>query len=64
MAKRHTKHRVVDLLIAQCNQQAVHHELNVLAHQVSVHANKLNRKSICKCLVRLVSHSTDESLYL
>lgn len=43
--------RIVMLLVTQRDKEAVRDELNVLAHQICVHANKLDRKGICKELL-------------
>jgi hypothetical protein len=37
---------VVHFVVAQRHQQAVCDELNVLAHELGVHANEANRESI------------------
>lgn len=43
---------VIDLLIAERHKETVSNELDVLAHEFSIHANELDGKSILKIPIR------------
>ena len=42
---------VIILLVTQCNKEAISDKLDVLAHQVSIHANEFAWEGICKELL-------------
>lgn len=54
---------VVVLGVAQCNQETVSNELDVLSHEFGVHSEKSNRKSLCQELLLNGDSLSNDVLY-